>query len=393
MLSVLAVTALLHFQLQAVGTADLLPKPAAELRPTAVVPTPPSPEPSPPSPPPPPSPPVATLLQPAAASAPEAAAAAAQLTATTESPPELDDGEALPADDEDAGPPFEDGEVVGPPSSATLCVLMPVRSNNLGRAVRAVRAWERARAAPCGGGGAGSSDAAAAAAAVADLAFFHSQSYEGEDMRLGRALLASLRAYSDAPRARAWAPTACVGAVRLLAARIPLATDVYTIYPTHNFTGPNTHFLRAFDRLQALAKAGVAKYSHFQLLESDNYPVRPGWLPALAALAPKGKAWARQLGGKRPPPRLTTAPPPPPWAVCRLGPRLRTPERRLGILEAYRGLRSSPQAGPKLRILHFQPPGARVTVALHPAERAGEKLARPRPTSHVISRDLARPLM
>ena len=48
-----------------------------------------------------------------------------------------------------------------------------------------------------------------------------------------------------------------------------------------------------FDRLQGLARAGVARYTHFQLMESDSYPVRPGWLPALAALAPRGKAWVR----------------------------------------------------------------------------------------------------
>eukprot|EP00964_Phaeocystis_antarctica_P119275 scaffold83025_cov66-Phaeocystis_antarctica.AAC.1 len=156
-------------------------------------------------------------------------------------------------------------------------------------------------------------------------------------MRLARELFAALRvpapdaadsagAAGAAGEAR-WPPTACVGAVRFLAARIPVATDVYTIYPSHNFTGPNTHFLRAFDRLQVrvrvrvrqrvrvrvrvmanpnpnyflrafdrlqgLERAGVARYSHFQLLESDSYPVRPGWLAALAALAPRGKAWVR----------------------------------------------------------------------------------------------------
>ena len=140
---------------------------------------------------------------------------------------------------------------------------------------------------------------------MADLAFFHSQQFEhaSEDMRLARELFAALRvpapdaadaagAAGAAGEAR-WPPTACVGAVRFLAARIPVATDVYTIYPSHNFTGPNTHFLRAFDRLQGLERAGVARYTHFQLLESDSYPVRPGWLAALAALAPRGKAWVR----------------------------------------------------------------------------------------------------
>ena len=47
----------------------------------------------------------------------------------------------------------------------------------------------------------------------------------------------------------------------------------------------------------------------------------------------------------------------PPWSVSRLGPLLRTPERSRSILEAYRGLRNSPQAAPKLRIFHFQPAG------------------------------------
>ena len=37
---------------------------------------------------------------------------------------------------------------------------------------------------------------------------------------------------------------------------------------------------------------------------------------------------------------------------------IRAPERRRSILEARYGLKSSPQAAPKLRILHFQPPGA-----------------------------------
>jgi len=36
---------------------------------------------------------------------------------------------------------------------------------------------------------------------------------------------------------------------------------------------------------------------------------------------------------------------------------IRAPERRRSILEARYGLKSSPQAAPKLRILHFQRPG------------------------------------
>ena len=39
-------------------------------------------------------------------------------------------------------------------------------------------------------------------------------------------------------------------------------------------------------------------------------------------------------------------------------PLLRTPQRSLSSLEACRGLRTAPQAAPKLRMFHFQPPGA-----------------------------------
>ena len=271
LLSVLAVTALLHFQLQTLSATDLVRTQAAErteLRRTAG-PRPVSPEPSPPVP-----PPIATLPS----SAPEA---------TIEPLPEppLRSSKSLQ---------FDDGEAVGPRSSASLCVLMPVRSTNLVRALRSVRSWGRPRAAPC---------QAADGVAVADLAFFHSQRFEHAEVRLAQELFAALRVpvpgaagaagAVGAAEARRWPPTSCVGAVRFLAARIPVATDVYTIYPTHNFTGPNTHFLRAFGRLQALERAGVARYTHFQLLESDSYPVRPGWLDALAALAPRGKAWVR----------------------------------------------------------------------------------------------------
>ena len=47
-----------------------------------------------------------------------------------------------------------------------------------------------------------------------------------------------------------------------------------------------------------------------------------------------------------PPPCLTTPPPRPPWTTLRLGPLRRTPERSLSRLEAYHGLRSSPQPAP-----------------------------------------------
>ena len=69
------------------------------------------------------------------------------------------------------------------------------------------------------------------------------------------------------------------------------------------------------------------------------------------------KRWGLAAGFKRPTPCLTTAPHLPPWTVQRLRPLLRTPERSLSRLEAYHGLRSSPQAAPKLRSFHFQPPG------------------------------------
>ena len=41
----------------------------------------------------------------------------------------------------------------------------------------------------------------------------------------------------------------------------------------------------------------------------------------------------------------------------RLGPLLRTPEPRLSISKASRGLSSSPQAAPTFRSFHLQPPG------------------------------------
>ncbi len=61
-----------------------------------------------------------------------------------------------------------------------------------------------------------------------------------------------------------------MGAVRFLAARIPLDVDVYTIYPTHNFTGPNTHFLSTFEALDRLATAGLARYDAFQVRPIDE---------------------------------------------------------------------------------------------------------------------------
>ena len=57
------------------------------------------------------------------------------------------------------------------------------------------------------------------------------------------------------------------------------------------------------------------------------------------------------LGGKRRLPRVRTAPPRPPWAIRRLRPLLRTPERRLRRVEARRGPSSPPPLSPTLRSL------------------------------------------
>ena len=69
---------------------------------------------------------------------------------------------------------------------------------------------------------------------------------------------------------------------------------------------------------------------------------------------------AAPAGGKCRLACLTTPPHLPLWTIWRRRPLLRTPERRPSILEACRGLRSYPQAAPKLRILPFRPPGGRV---------------------------------
>ena len=63
-------------------------------------------------------------------------------------------------------------------------------------------------------------------------------------------------------------------------------------------------------------------------------------------------------GLKWPPPCLTTQPHLPPWTIWRLRPLPLNPERSLSPLEACHGLRTAPQAGPKLRSFRFQPPGA-----------------------------------
>ena len=68
------------------------------------------------------------------------------------------------------------------------------------------------------------------------------------------------------------------------------------------------------------------------------------FIPAVALLRTCPAALLSKAAGlKWPQPCLTTAPHLPPWTIWRLRPLLRTPERRLGRLEAYHGLRSSPQ--------------------------------------------------
>ena len=57
-------------------------------------------------------------------------------------------------------------------------------------------------------------------------------------------------------------------------------------------------------------------------------------------------------------PCWTTAPHLPRWTAERLGPLLRTPKRRPSRFEPSRGPRSSPPAGPKSRVFHFQPAGS-----------------------------------
>ncbi|KAL1510560.1 hypothetical protein AB1Y20_006861 [Prymnesium parvum] len=172
------------------------------------------------------------------------------------------------------------GELVGPPSRARLCVLMPVRTANLPHARRNVRSWATPRGAPCAEG----------AADVADLALLHSQSFApAEDARVAADVLDAM-----APGGGGAAVRRCFAAVRFLAARIPLSDDIYTIYPTHNFSGPNLHFLRIFDRLADLAAAGIARYTHFQLMETDVFPYSASWLEAVAQLARRrSHEWVR----------------------------------------------------------------------------------------------------
>ena len=133
-------------------------------------------------------------------------------------------------------------------------------------------------------------------ASAVDLCFFHSQSYvSARDTRFAEDIILALDKPppTDASTARAAsAPRSCFGAVRFLAARIPLDVDVYTIYPTHNFTGPNTHFLSTFVALERISALGLARYAHFQILETDTYAFRPGWADALALVVKRRrKEW------------------------------------------------------------------------------------------------------
>ena len=199
------------------------------------------------------------------------------------------------------GRSFDDGESIGAPSTSVLCVVMPVRSNSLPKALRNVRSWSTARGAPC-----------TSKAAAADLCIIHSQSFTSvRDVEQARALLDALARPKAQPEAAAATGNSsgqpstvasCFGAVRFLAARIPIERDVYTIYPTHNFSGPNEHFLQTFASLGSLRANRIASYTHFQLMESDTYPYQPGWLRALEGLTHrrhrervegKGGAWVQ----------------------------------------------------------------------------------------------------
>lgn len=111
-------------------------------------------------------------------------------------------------------------------------------------------------------------------------------------------MLRALAQPFDAPIAGAPASAlSCFGAVRFLAARIPLDVDVYTIYPTHNFTGPNTHFLATFAALQRVAGLRLARYSAFQLMETDTFAFQPGWAEALVAV--EGRRHKKWVLGSR----------------------------------------------------------------------------------------------
>lgn len=187
---------------------------------------------------------------------------------------------------------FVDGESVGGPSTARVCVVMPVRAHSLVKAVRNVRSWATERGFPCK---ASKASVNGTGPSQVDLCFFHSQSFSSaRDVRLAEDLNRALdEPVSQGVHGTMSTPRACFGAVRFLAARIPLSVDVYTIYPTHNFTGPNTHFLSTFAALERVSKGlGLARYAHFQILETDTYAFRPAWADALASVAKsRRKEW------------------------------------------------------------------------------------------------------
>lgn len=161
---------------------------------------------------------------------------------------------------------LRDGEMLGGVSEARTAIVMPVRDGNLPAALRNVESWSVGRRPPC----------AAASGPAPDFAFLHAQSFASETAaRSAVAIDATMR------QGRAH----CVRAIRFLAAQIPLSLDVYTVTPTHNFSGPNRHFLAAFRVLMRLKPRGLATYDAFQLMETDTYPLVPGWASAIAALA------------------------------------------------------------------------------------------------------------
>ena len=172
------------------------------------------------------------------------------------------------------------GEALGRPTGARLAIVMPVRDPNLPSALRNVESWALRRRPPC---------VDPASRATADLAFLHSQSFEGRS---------ASRSASDLDAALRRSGGACFGAVRFLAARVPLELDVYTIVPTHNFSGPNRHFLAVFRELRRLRSLQLARYTHFQLMETDTYPLTPGWARKLAEmLMPNGGSRGGVQGG------------------------------------------------------------------------------------------------
>jgi hypothetical protein len=225
-------------------------------------------------------------------------------------PPMLPQTHGHLGDAESESVEFVDGEAIGRQSSARLCIVMPVRSNSLPRVLRNVRSWATAQGIPC------SLDVATTPSkdAYADACFFHSQSYESSrDISTASEILRALNSpvlvqpaerssrersrLNQSPTSLALVqavPRHCFGAVRFLAARIPLSDDVYTIYPTHNFSGPNAHFMGAFAALHRINSAGLARYTSFQLMEHDTYPFRPGWLEALEPLTRrKRREWVQ----------------------------------------------------------------------------------------------------